>query len=123
MKKYLMHWNVNNPVRVSPHTHLYAELSIDEEAYSSDFSMLVEFSGHVTGIITTRQLHPHPLSFIDVDIGQIIREAMKDDHRLNVFEVTDGRCPVVQYTLRGLCQFTYGVEQHLILQQESIEAS
>ena len=123
IKKYPMHWNVNSPVRVAPHTHLYAELSIDEEAYFADFSMLVEFSGHVTGSITTRQLHPRPLSFIDVDIGQIFREAMKDNRRLNAFEVTDGHCPVVRYTLRGQCQFTYGVEQHLMLQQESMEAS
>jgi hypothetical protein len=118
-----MHWNVNNPIRVTPYTRVDAELNIDEERYSSHFSLLVEFSGHVTGSITTRQLHPRSLSFIDADIGQIFREAMKYDRRLNAFEVTDGSCPVVRYTLRGQCEFAYGVEQHLLLQQESVEAS
>ena len=113
-----MHWNVNSPVRVAPHARVRAELNIDEEECSSDFSMLAEFSGQVIGTIATRQSPQTPLTYIDADIVQIFREAMQYDPRLKEFNVTDSKCPVVQYTVRGQCVLTYAVAQHVILHQE-----
>ncbi|CAF1555071.1 unnamed protein product, partial [Rotaria sordida] len=63
------------------------------------------------------------LKFIDGDIVQIIREAMENDNSLNNFEIFEENPPVVQFKMYGKCSFRYGIQQHVILNQELLESS
>ena len=116
-----MRWNVNSRIRVAPRTCTYAELSIDEEEFHGDFSVFIRFFGRITATIATRQSPDTYLKFIDGDIVQIIRESMENNRRLNGLEIIDENPPVAQFTLRGNCSFRYGIEQHVILNQQSLD--
>jgi hypothetical protein len=118
-----MRWSVNSQISVAPCTRTYAELNIDEEEFHGDFSVLIQFSGRITATIATRQSPNTYLKFIDGDIVQIIREAIENNRRLNGFEILEENSPVVQFTMRGKCLFRYGVEQHIVLHQESLDSS
>ncbi len=120
-KEYDMRWNVNSRIHVAPRTCTYAELSIDEEEFHGNFSVFIRFFGRITATIATRQSPDIYLKFIDGDIVQIIRESMENNGRLNGLEIIEENPPVVQFTLRGNCSFRYGIEQHVILNQESLD--
>jgi hypothetical protein len=124
IKEYNMRWSVNSQIRVAPYTRTYAELNIDEEEFHGDFSVFIRFYGRITATIATRQSPNTYLKFIDGDIVQIIRETMENNHRLNGLEIhEDDSSPAVQFTMRGKCSFRYGIEQHVILNQESLDQS
>ena len=116
-----MCWSVNSQIRVAPYTRTYAELNIDEEEYNGDFSVSIRFCGRITATIATRQSPNTYLKFIEGDIVQIIREIMGNNHRLNDLEIVNDNPPVVQYTMRGTCAFRYGVQQHILLNQEPLD--
>ncbi|CAF4748350.1 unnamed protein product [Rotaria sp. Silwood1] len=123
IKEYKMRWSVNTNVRVAPYTRTYAELNIDEEEFHGDFTVSIQFFGRITATIATRQSPNTYVKFIDGDIVQIIREAMEYDNSLYSFEIFDDNPPVVQFTMRGKCSFRYGIQQHVILKQESLKSS
>jgi hypothetical protein len=116
-----MRWNVNSRIRVAPRTCTNAELHIDEEEFHGDFSVFIRFFGRITATVTTRQSPNTYLTFIDGDIVQIIRETMGNNRRLNGLEIFEENPSVVQFTMRGKCSFRYGIEQHVILNQESLD--
>ncbi|CAF2932121.1 unnamed protein product [Rotaria sp. Silwood2] len=123
IKEYNMRWSVNTHVRVAPYTRTYAELNIDEEEFNGDFTVSLRFCGRITATIATRQSPNTYLKFIDGDIVQIIRETIENDNSLNSFEIFEETPPVVQFTMHGKCSFRYGIQQHVILSQESLESS
>jgi hypothetical protein len=118
-----MRWNVNSQIRVAPRTRTYAELDIDEEEWNGDFSVFIRFFGRITATVASRQSPNTYLKFIDGDIIQIIREIMENNHRLNGLEIVEENPPVAQFTMRGKCSFRYGIEQHVILNQEPLDPS
>ncbi|CAF1551394.1 unnamed protein product [Rotaria sordida] len=122
-KEYNVRWNVNTNVHVAPYTRTYAELNIDEEEFHGDFTVSIRFFGRITATIATRQSPNTYLKFIDGDIVQIIREAMENDNSLNNFEIFEENPPVVQFKMYGKCSFRYGIQQHVILNQELLESS
>lgn len=122
-KEYDMRWSVNSQIRVAPHTCMYAELNIDEEEFNGDFSVPIRFFGRITATISTRQSPDTYLKFMDGDIVQIIRETMENNRRLNGLEILEENPPVAQFTMRGKCSFRYGIQQHIVLKQESLNPS
>jgi hypothetical protein len=122
-KEYEIPWNVNSQIRVPPRTRILANLNVDEEEIYSHFSVSIQFSGRITATIATRQSPNTCLKFIVGDIVQIIGKAMKSNHRLNAFEIIEGNFPSIRFTMRGKCSFRYGVKQHIVINQESLELS
>ncbi|CAF0715941.1 unnamed protein product [Adineta steineri] len=121
IKEYNMRWNVNSQIRVAPHTCTYAELNIDEEEFHGDFSVFIEFSGRITATIATRQTPDNYIRFIDGNIIEIIRETMENNHhQLHDIEIIENDPPIVRFHMRGKCSFRYGVQQHVVLKQESL---
>jgi hypothetical protein len=116
-----MRWSVNSRIRVAPRTRTYAELHIDEEEFLGDFSVYIRFFGRITAMIATRQSPNNYLKFIDGDIVQIIRETVENNRRLSHLEIVEENPPVVQFTMCGKCEFRYGIEQHVVLDQESLD--
>jgi len=121
VKEYDMRWSVNSQIRVAPHTCMHAELSIDEEEFNGDFSVYIRFFGRITVTIATRQSPDTYLKFMDGDIVQIIRENMENNRRLNGLDILEENPPVAQFTMRGKCSFRYGMQQHVKLNQESLD--
>ena len=119
-----MQWSVNSQVYVPPRSCLYAELNIDEEEWEKDFSISIRFSGRISAKIATRQSPDHSLKFFDGDIVQIIRQIMETHpRRCAGLEIIEDNPPTVQYTMRGKCSFRYGIEQHVVLKQTSLDSS
>lgn len=118
-----MRWYVDTPIRVGPHTRTYAELNIDEEEFQGDFLLGIRFFGRISARIASRNSPNTYLKLIDGDIVQIIREAMENKYPLSGIEVLEELPPVVQFIMHGKCSFRYGVQQHVILNQESLSPS
>lgn len=116
-----MRWNVDTQVRVAPFTRTFAELNIDEEEYDGDFVVVLRFYGRVTATIATRQSPNTYLKLIDGDIVEIIREAMENDCELNGLQIIEETLPAIQYTMCGKCSFRYGIQQHVLLNQELLK--
>ena len=116
-----MRWNVNSQINVPPRTRIYAELNIDEEEFNGDFSVYIRFYGRITATIAARQSPNAYLKYFDGDIVQIIRETVENyPRRWNGLEIIEENPPVVQFTMRGKCSFRYGIKQHVVLNQESL---
>jgi len=116
-----MRWTVNSQITVPPRTRIHAELNIDEEEFYGDFSVQIRFYGRISATIATRQSPSTYLKFLDGDIVQIIRETMANHpRRWNGLEIVEENPPFVQFTMRGKCSFRYGIEQHVVLNQESL---
>ena len=123
-KDYEMRWSVNSQVRVAPRTCTKAELVIDEEEFHGDFSVQVQFYGRITATISTRQSPNVYLKFIDGDIVQIVRDSLETNRRLTGLEIQQqDNLSIVQYVMRGKCAFRYGIQQHVVLNQESVDSS
>ena len=118
-----MCWNVNTHVRVPPHTRTHAELTIDEDVFHGYFSVCIRFYGRIVASVAARQCPNTYLRFFDGDIVQIIRQAMENDSSLKDLEILEANPSVVQFIMRGKCSFRYGIKQHVILNQESLESS
>lgn len=119
-KEYEIPWNVNSQIQVPSRTRINAELNVDEEEFHGHFSVSIRFAGRITATIATRQLPNTPLKSIDGDIVKIICEVMKNNHRLNAFEILKGDSPSMCFTMRGECSFRYGIKQNITLDQESL---
>jgi hypothetical protein len=116
-----MRWSVNSLINVPPRTRIHAELNIDEEEFNGDFSVYIRFYGRITATIAARQSPNTYLKFFDGDIVQIIRETMENyPRRWSGLEIIEDNPPVVQFTMRGKCSFRYGIKQHVVLNQESL---
>ncbi|CAF3150779.1 unnamed protein product [Rotaria socialis] len=120
-KEYDLEWNINTPVRVAPFTSTFAELNVDEEECSGDFDISIRFLGCISVTVATRQSPNTYLKLIGGDIVQIIREALKNNNQLNGLEVIEEYSPVVNFTMHGKYSFRYGVQQHIVLDHESVE--
>lgn len=108
---------------MAPFTSTFAELNIDEEECYGDFDISIRFLGCISVTIATRQSPNTYLKLIDGDIVQIIREALKNNNQLNGLEIIEENFPVVKFTMHGKYSFRYGVQQHVVLDQESVERS
>lgn len=116
-----MRWSVNSQINVPPRTCIHAELNIDEEEFHGDFSVHIRFYGRITATIATRQSSNIYLKFFDGDIVEIIRETMKNyPRRWNGLDIIEENPSVVQFTMRGKCSFRYGIKQHIVLNQKSL---
>lgn len=120
-KEYDMRWSVNSQIRVAPHTCMHAELNIDEAEFNGDFSVCIRFFGRITVTIATRQEPDTYLKFMEGDIVQIIREHMENNRRSNGLEILEENPPIARFTMRGKCSFRYGIQQHVKLNQESLD--
>jgi hypothetical protein len=116
-----MRWNINSQIRVAPRTRTHAELHIDEEEFQGDFTVFIQFYGRITATIATRQLPNSYLKFIEGDIVQIIRETKENNHRLNGFQIIEENPSIARFTMRGRCSFRYGIQQHIVLNQEPLD--
>ncbi|CAF1465417.1 unnamed protein product [Rotaria magnacalcarata] len=120
-KEYDLEWNINTPVRVAPFTSTFVELHIDEEECYGDFDISIRFLGCISVTVATRQSPNTDLKLISGDIVQIIREALKNNNQLDGLEIIEEYSPVVKFTMHGKYSFRYGVQQHVVLDQESVE--
>ena len=118
-----MHWGVNTHILVAPRTTTHAESIVDEEEFHGDFSVRVRFSGSVSATIARRQSSNTYPRFMKGDIVQIFREMLLDEERWQGFAIVDDPIPSVQFTMRGTCSFRYGIEQHIVLHQSSLDSS
>lgn len=117
-----MRWSVNSQIIVPPRACLHAELNIDEEELDKEFSVSIRFSGRISATIATRQSSNTYLKFMEGEIVQIVREAMENHpRRCAGLEIVEENPPVAQFPMRGKCSFRYGVEQHVILTQKSLD--
>ncbi|UJR28814.1 hypothetical protein I4U23_010038 [Adineta vaga] len=123
IKEYNMRWSVNSQILVAPRTSTYAELNIDEEEFNGDFSFFIQFFGRITATVSTHESPNNYLKFIEGDIVEIIREILENDHRLNGLEIVSDHPSAVRYTMRGKCLFRYGIQQHVVLNQQSLDSS
>ncbi|CAF3427968.1 unnamed protein product [Rotaria sp. Silwood1] len=119
--EYEKFWDVNSQIRVPSLTRIIAELNIDEEEFRSRFSVSIQFSGHITATISTRQAPNTYLKFIRGDIVKVIYQAMKNNPRLNVFKLIQGNSPSICFIIYGKCLFRYGVKQNIVVNQELLE--
>lgn len=123
-KDYEMRWSVNSQIRVAPRTCTKAELVIDEEEFHGDFSLPIQFYGRITATVSARQSPNVYLKFMDGDIVQIIRDVLETNRRLTGLEIQQQEnLSIVQFTMRGKCAFRYGIQQHVVLNQESIDST
>jgi hypothetical protein len=118
-----MPWNVHSQLCVPPRTRLLAALNVDEEEFSSSFSVKVTFSGRIIASIAARRSPNVCLTLIVVDVVEIISKAKKTNQQLTALEIIDGHSPSVRFTMHGKCAFRYGVKQRIVLNQEALELS
>lgn len=116
-------WGVDNIVKVQPHTRSLAELVIDEQQLSTEFTVEVKMSGRLSITINKRSTNTF-VSGTTADIYQVFELVMAKNliPKLNsIFEiVTINEKRYVKAILKGRCDFRLAVSQHITLSQQPI---
>lgn len=101
---------------------LSSRLCITEEEYSADFSVEVRFSGRISATITARNNTNGYYKYIEGDLVTIFGDAL----RSGIPGATPGQFEIHEQTqtvrafLLGKCAFRYGIEQHVNVEQKSL---
>jgi len=104
-------WGVDSQIKVKPHHKTTAELVVNEDQYESKFKVKSFFSGkiHVT-ILNLRDNN----SFVKSVSGDIVN-IMNGEQGFNIEN------DQVTFVSKGTCNFRYGVEQNIQLNEEALE--
>lgn len=101
--------------QVPPHHRTVAELVVHEKEYSAKFKMAVQVKGMVIVVITNLRDNNAFVQSVEGDLSEVIKnEKNIKDSNVTVENRT------VTWEVEGVCQFRFGVEQHVRLQESPI---
>ncbi|CAG5116294.1 unnamed protein product [Candidula unifasciata] len=111
-------WSINSTIRVPGRHRTVAELVVKEQQYTAAFKTTARIRGHVVVMVTNLRNNNSFLQCLEHDFSEIIKT--RDDIS-KYFTIDEGR--TVKWEVTGMCQFRYGVEQHVQLYESPLEAS
>ena len=111
-------WDVDSVIKVPSHHKTIAELVVFEDEFEGNFSMSSDISGKVLVFVTNVRDNNSLVKSIEGDIGEIMKKELENG--LKGFTVESG---IVSFVTKWRCNFCYGVEQHVTLNQEELNKS
>lgn len=100
-----------------------SRLCITEDEYYADFSVEARFSGRVSIMISTRNQNAGYYKYIEGDIANIIADLLRtgsyDGMSPGQFEIHEAT-QTVRTTINGRCNFRFGIEQYVNVEQEKL---
>lgn len=111
-----MTWSINSTIKVPPHARTVAELVVREKEFSAKFRLHVQIKGHVIVVVTNLRDNNAFVQTIEGDFSEVVK-TLADKLDKNV--TCSGR--TVTWEVEGTCQFRFGVEQHVRLQESPLK--
>ena len=100
-----------------------SRLCITEEEYAAEFSVEVRFTGRISAMISTRDKSTGYYKYMEGDIASIIADTIRQDDvhssapgQFDIHEATQ----TVRTIVMGKCNFRYGIEQHINVEQHKL---
>lgn len=107
-------WTANSSIRVREGYRVTASLEVQEESFTADFNMKVRISGRALVVLTNMRDNNSFLYSVEGDITQILYDKLGREE----YFIREGRALV--WTVKGKCQFCYGIKQHIRLTEEEM---
>ncbi len=124
-KEQEMKWGVDSIIKVPPRTCTIAELVITEHEFERNFSVDVRIKGKISVVVTNKRENNAFIKKMGADIVEIIRLAIESKwlpKNSTLFEIVEVKnTKYAKASIKGKCQFRFGVSQHVTLQQQSIK--
>lgn len=104
-------WEVDSQIRVPPRRRTEAKLVISEQQYGAKFTMNTTFKGTVVAVFTNLNDNNSFVKSLEGDLVEIFRHQISK-FKLKTFNIADR---AVKTTIKGKCEFRFGIEQHVQL--------
>lgn len=109
-------WSVNSTIKVPPNHRTIAELVVKEQEFNAIFTMATRIRGHVVVTLTNLRDNNSFVESIENQFCEIVRGlASQDGCQFKI----EGKTVVWEVT--GTCQFRFGIEQHVQLDELSLD--
>ena len=108
-------WEVDSQIKVPPRTKTIAELVVSEDQYSGKFQVVSELSGRINVSITNIRDNNAFVKSIQGELAEIIKKEIERGSKVFTVEKK-----VVAFETKGVCNFSFAIEQHVKLSQEAI---
>ncbi|XP_029656588.1 uncharacterized protein LOC115230588 [Octopus sinensis] len=109
-------WTANSSVQVRPRHRTTASLVVTEEEFHCDFSLSVRIRGRIV-VVLTNLLDNN--SFLSVVEGSIVKLLSSNS---DIMKHCTKKDDSLIWSVTGKSKFRYGVEQHIKIDEESLEA-
>ena len=110
-------WGVDSQIKVPRKSKTAASLVIDEDEFSSNFTMTTTVSGKVHVTLTSLKDNNSFVKAIDGNIVDIMRREAENGLKGLTVERN-----AIKIITKGSCKFSYGIQQHIQLDTEPIQS-
>ncbi|GFR84075.1 Lin-24 like family member [Elysia marginata] len=108
-------WAVDTCIRVQPNHRSIVRLEVSEQQFTASFHVITRISGGPVVAVYTRKDNEF-IETIEGKITEIVRTQVPDLDSVTI--AADGKS--VNWRVRGTCEFVYGVEQHVVVEEEEL---
>lgn len=109
-------WTVDSTINIQPNTRVIVRLEVTEHQFTAVFNMQVCISGHAVVSVLSKTENNSLLQIVEGEISEIIKGRLPELHSAKI--APDGK--TVHWRLVGTCDFIYGVQQHVLVDEEEL---